>query len=157
MPHSYDVIIAGLGAMRSATAFHLARRGVKVLGLDRYSPPHDRGSSHGQTRIIREAPFEGSPYVEMIQRAYKLWDELERASQITLHRETGGLMIGLPESKMVTGATESTKTIGLNPEILTASEIISRFPCLLTTLERRYTWPRDFSGIVEVWDSLLRR
>src|SRR2546430_402877 len=77
----FDVIIVGLGAMGSATAYHLAKRGKKVLGLDRFAPPHAFGSSHGQTRIIREAYFEHPLYVPLIQRAYELWAELEKQTR----------------------------------------------------------------------------
>src|SRR5213083_3799545 len=104
MPSSYDVILVGLGAMGSAAAFHLARRGARVLGLDRFTPPHDRGSSHGQTRIIREAYFEHPVYVPMVQRAFELWRELERISGTPLLSPTGGLMIGAPDSVLVEGA-----------------------------------------------------
>ena len=78
MPVTYDVIVVGLGAMGSATVCHLARRGMRVLGLDRFTPPHAFGSSHGETRIIREAYFEHPMYVPMVQRAYVLWSELEK-------------------------------------------------------------------------------
>ncbi len=80
--------------MGSATACHLARRGTRVLGLDRFTPPHAFGSSHGETRIIREAYFEHPVYVPMVQRAYELWRELEKETGTTLLRETGGVMIG---------------------------------------------------------------
>jgi len=72
---TFDVIIAGLGAMGSASALQLARRGQRVAGFDRFRPPHDRGSSHGETRIIREAYYEHPAYVPLVQRAYQLWTE----------------------------------------------------------------------------------
>ena len=75
---SHDVAIVGLGAMGSAAAFELSRRGVDVVGFDRYAPPHAWGSSHGDTRIIREAYFEDPVYVPMVQRAFECWRELER-------------------------------------------------------------------------------
>ncbi len=74
----YDVIVIGLGGMGSAAAFHLARRGIKVLGLEQFTPAHDRGSSHGESRIIRQAYYEGAEYVPLILRAYELWEELEK-------------------------------------------------------------------------------
>jgi sarcosine oxidase len=74
---AFDVVICGLGAMGSAAAYHLARRGRRVLGLERFVPGHDRGSSHGQTRIIRLGYFEHPSYVPLLQRAYPLWRELE--------------------------------------------------------------------------------
>src|SRR6266496_1847299 len=109
MSFRFDVIIVGLGAMGSAAAFHLARRGQRVLGLDRFAPPHAYGSSHGKTRIIREAYFEHPLYVPLIQRAYELWAELESGSGSRLFRQTGGLMIGRPESAVVSGAKRSAQ------------------------------------------------
>ena len=76
----FDVAIVGLGAAGSATAWQLATRGVRVIGLDRFTPPHPFGSSHGYGRIIREAYAEGPAYVPLVQRAFTLWDELEAAS-----------------------------------------------------------------------------
>ena len=74
---TYDVIILGTGGVGSAAAYHLARRGAKVLGIDRFPAGHDRGSSHGETRIIRQAYFEHPDYVPLLLRAYELWRELE--------------------------------------------------------------------------------
>jgi sarcosine oxidase len=130
MPMTYDVIVIGLGAMGSATAYQLARRGVHVLGLDRFTPPHAFGSSHGDTRIIREAYFEHPVYVPMVQRAYELWRDLEKESGATLLHETGGVMIGRPESDLVKGARHSAELHGLHYEILTAGELGKRFPAL---------------------------
>jgi sarcosine oxidase len=130
MPVTYDVIVVGLGAMGSATACHIARRGMRMLGLDRFSPPHALGSSHGETRIIREAYFEHPVYVPMVQRAYELWRDLEKESGITLLRETGGVMIGRPDSDLVKGARHSAELHGLRHEMLTAGEVRARFPAL---------------------------
>jgi Glycine/D-amino acid oxidases (deaminating) len=94
--NDYDVIIAGLGAMGSAAACHLAAAGKRVAGFDRFHPPHTSGSSHGSSRIIREAYFEHPSYVPLVQRAYELWAELEQRSKTTLFLQTGGLMIGPP-------------------------------------------------------------
>jgi len=127
---SHDVIIAGLGAMGSAAAFHLARRGVRVLGLDRHTPPHAFGSSHGDSRIIREAYFEHPVYVPMVQRAFELWRELETMSCTTLLTRTGGLMIGRPESELVAGARRSAEAHGLVHTLLSAGEVRARFPAL---------------------------
>ncbi len=78
MPHAaYDAIVLGAGGVGSAAMWQLARRGLRVLGIDRFHPPHDRGSSHGHTRIIRQAYFEHPDYVPLLLRAYKLWRELE--------------------------------------------------------------------------------
>src|ERR1043165_1638075 len=91
---SFDIIVVGLGGMGSAEAYHLGQAGQRVLGLDQFRPPHTLGSSHGQTRIIREAYFEHPTYVPLVQRAYELWAELEKVSGERLFQETGGLMIG---------------------------------------------------------------
>ena len=80
----YDTIVAGLGAMGSATAAHLARRGQRVLGLERWAPGHGFGSSHGDSRIIREMYFEHPMYVPLVQRAFTLWRELEERSGASL-------------------------------------------------------------------------
>src|SRR2546425_11769455 len=94
----FDVIVVGLGAMGSASAFHLSKRGQKVLGLDRFKPPHAFGSSHGQTRIIREAYFEHPIYVPLVQRAYELWRGVGRGAGRRPYLPTRGLMDGRPES-----------------------------------------------------------
>lgn len=78
---AYEVIVAGLGAMGSATLYHLARAGVRVLGIDRFAPPHAMGSSHGRSRIIREAYFADPLCVPLVQRAYELWHELQRENR----------------------------------------------------------------------------
>ncbi len=130
MTQDYDVIIAGLGAMGSATVRHLAAAGCKVLGLDRFRPPHDRGSSHGRTRIIREAYFEHPLYVPLVQRAYELWFELERETKQRLLLPTGGLMLGPPEGVLVEGSRRSAREHRLRHEILGAEEVHKRFPAL---------------------------
>lgn len=129
-PDTYDVVIAGLGAMGSATAAELARRGASVLGLDRYTPPHTLGSSHGETRIIREAYFEHPLYVPMVQRAYELWRALEQTSGTRLLLETGGLMIGRPNSALVEGALRSAGVHRLAHSMLSAADVRARFPAL---------------------------
>src|SRR6266850_1347794 len=138
---SYDVIVLGLGAMGSAAACHLARRGARVLGLDRFAPPHAHGSSSGRSRIIREAYFEHPAYVPLVQRAYDLWDALERDSGRRLFMKTGGLMIGPPDGALVRGALLSATTHGLAHEILDAA-----------TLRRRYPALEPEEGTVAVWE-----
>ena len=137
----YDAIVVGLGAMGSAAAYHLALRGKRVLGLDRFRPPHDLGSSHGRTRIIREAYFEHTLYVPLVRRAYELWAELEQASGRQLLLQTGGLMIGPPGGVLVTGAKRSAEDHKLAHEVLSAAELRRRFPV--------FAPPDDF---VAVWE-----
>jgi sarcosine oxidase len=130
MSATFDVAVVGLGAMGSAAAYHLARRGRSVLGLDRFAPPHAHGSSHGRTRIIREAYFEHPAYVPLVQRAYELWSELERATGRELLRITGGLMLGRSDGILVAGARRSAEEHRLPHALLTAAEVRSRFPAL---------------------------
>src|SRR5437867_11776616 len=123
-----DVIVLGLGAMGSAAAYHLARRGVRVAGIEQYTPTHDRGSSHGRSRIIREAYFEHPDYVPLIQRSYELWRGLEQEVRERLLIMTGGLMIGPHEGVLVQGALASARTHRLPHELLSAEEVQRRFP-----------------------------
>jgi sarcosine oxidase len=125
---SFEVGIVGLGAMGSMTALELARRGRRVIGFDRFRPPHPFGSSHGKSRIIREAYFEHPQYVPLVQRAYEQWKTLEEAAGLTLLVPTGGLMIGPPDGVLVTGARRSAEQHGLPYEELTAPEVRRRFP-----------------------------
>ena len=85
---SWDVIVVGLGAMGSAALWHCARRGHRVLGLEARTIGHDQGSSHGQTRLIRQAYFEHPDYVPLLRRAYSLWDELEQETNANLFERT---------------------------------------------------------------------
>ena len=128
MSKAYDVIVCGLGGMGSAAVSHLAERGVKVFGFDRFSPPHTLGSSHGQSRIIRQAYFEGSEYVPLLFRTYELWEKLSRDSGQTLLTQTGCLMVGKTDGRIIKGSRLSAENYGIAHEILTASEIRQRFP-----------------------------
>src|SRR3989442_13936660 len=114
---AYDVAVIGLGAMGSAAVHALARRGARTLGLDRFSPPHTLGSSHGQTRIIREAYFEDPRYVPLVQRAYDLWAALERDAERRLLLETGGAVIGRPPHAGVPGARARAPPHGPRPQM----------------------------------------
>ena len=102
----YDAAVIGLGAMGAGAIWQLAERGLSVVGFDAFHPPHDMGSSHGRSRIIREAYFEGAVYVPLVQRAYELWRELEAAQRESLLTICGGVMIGEPSSPLVAGARE---------------------------------------------------
>ena len=128
MAERWDVIVTGLGAMGSAAARELARRGLRVLGLDRYVPPHAHGSTHGRTRIIREAYFEHPAYVPLVQRAEGLWRELEREVGERLFVRTAGLMIGAEDGALVRGARASAEQHGLPYEMLTSADVRRRFP-----------------------------
>jgi sarcosine oxidase len=133
MGRAYDTVVVGLGVTGSAAAWQLARRGLQVLGLEQYSPLHTLGSSHGRTRIIREAYFEHPLYVPLVQRAWTLWEELERETGAGLLRQTGGLTIGGAEGTVFTGALRSAREHALAHEVLTAEEVRRRFPALAPT------------------------
>ena len=124
---SYEVGIVGLGAMGSMTALELSRRGKRVIGWDRFRPPHALGSSTGRSRIIREAYFEHPQYVPLVRRAYQKWAELEREANCSLLTPTGGLMIGPPGGTLLQGARRSAVLHGLGFEDLSSAEIRRRF------------------------------
>jgi sarcosine oxidase len=138
---SYEVIVAGLGAMGSASVHHLARRGVRVLGLERFGPGHTQGSSHGDSRIIRELYFEHPLYVPLVQRAYLLWDQLQRDVGHPLLELNGGLMIGPRDGMLVEGTLRSAREHRLPCELLDPGEVARRFPA--------FRIPADW---VAVWD-----
>src|SRR5438105_4008969 len=106
IPHS-DVIVVGIGGMGSATVYQLARRGRRVLGLERFDVPNDQGSSHGITRIIRLAYYEHPLYVPLLKRAYELWRELEKAVGEQILHITGSLDAGSPGSQVFEGSRRS--------------------------------------------------
>lgn len=134
----YDVIVVGLGAMGAATLYQASLRGARVLGIDRYEPPHSLGSSHGDTRITREAIGEGDIYVPLVQRSDEIWRELEAATGRTLFHRSGGFIIS-PRSASATfhGAGDFVKTSaevarrhGIAHEVIDAEEIKRRCPLL---------------------------
>ena len=122
------VAVVGGGAMGAATSWRLAHRGVDVVCYDRYSPPHSLGSTHGDSRIIRTAYFEGGWYVPLVREAFTLWRELESETGADLLTMTGALMIGEPDSAAVKGALASASTHGLEIEQLDAVELGRRYP-----------------------------
>src|SRR5580765_920719 len=107
MSRRHDVAVVGLGAMGAAAAWRLACRGASVIGFDRYHPPHTLGSTHGRSRIIREAYYEHPQYVPIDQRAYDLWAELEAVGRVRLFQACGGLMIGTPADRKSTRLNSS--------------------------------------------------
>ncbi|QQR55628.1 N-methyl-L-tryptophan oxidase [Candidatus Peregrinibacteria bacterium] len=133
---SFDVIVVGLGAMGSAAVCQLSKRGVKVLGLDQYSPPHTLGSTHGETRITRQAIGEGSEYVPLVLRSNEIWRELEKNSGQSLFTITGGLIVGDPSSVESTHGTKNfllqtidvAKRFGISHEVLENEELKKRYP-----------------------------
>src|SRR4051794_10474185 len=124
----YDAIVIGVGGMGSATLSHLARRGKRVLGLERFDIPHDMGSSHGITRVIRLAYFEHPSYVALLRRAYELWRELQGKAGEQLLHITGSIDAGPPDSLNFQGSKLSCEQHGLAHDILTSAELTRRFP-----------------------------
>jgi sarcosine oxidase len=127
---TYDVAVAGLGGFGSATAYHLAGRGLRVLGLDRYPAAHDQGASHGESRIMRQAYFEGSAYVPLLRRTNELWERLGVDVGEQLLRRTGGLFLGRPGTRVFDGSLASARDWDIDHEVLDAGEVARRFPAL---------------------------
>lgn len=125
---TYDAIVVGLGGMGSATLYHLALRGQRVLGLEQFAQGHHLGSSHGDSRVIREQYFEHPLYVPLIQRAYELWRELEERRGSPLMTINGGLMIGQPDGMVVSGTLRSAAEYNLPHEVFTGDELHKRYP-----------------------------
>ncbi|MER5767091.1 N-methyl-L-tryptophan oxidase [Streptomyces sp. NPDC001985] len=148
MAPAYGAIILGLGGMGSAAAAHLAARGVRVLGLEKFGPVHSRGSSHGGSRITRQSYFEDPAYVPLLLRAYELYEELERGTGRDIATLCGGVMIGRPESRTVSGSLRSAREWDLPHEMLDARELRRRFPTL--------TPADDEIGLYEARAGLLR-
>jgi sarcosine oxidase len=126
--HSHDVIVIGLGGMGSAATFELARRGARVLGLEQFARGHDRGSSHGQTRIIRKAYYEHPDYVPLVRRAYEGWYDLEQRTGRRLLTECPCLSLGPPDSELLTGVLASAREHNLSAERLSAAEVRRQYP-----------------------------
>ena len=143
----FDVIVIGLGAMGSATAKELAGRGARVLGLERFRTPHTLGSTHGRSRIIREAYFEHPLYVPLVRRAYEKWEALEREAGRTLFVRTGGLMIGPADGVLVGGALRSAREHGIAHELLDVDAMARRYP--------EFRLERDWVALLEHRAGLL--
>src|ERR1700726_2765457 len=109
--------------MGSAALYHLAARGQRVISLERATPGHEGGSSHGESRIIRMAYFEHPSYVPLLRRAYENWRTLERASGADLMTITGILEAGIPGSAVVQGSLAAARLHGLPHEVLLAREV----------------------------------
>ncbi len=137
----YDVIVVGVGGMGSAASYYLARRGKRVLGLERFGLAHSMGSSHGHTRIIRLAYYEHPSYVLLLKRAYELWREIEKTADERLLHTTGSIDSGPEDSWVFKGSWESCKLHDLPHEVLTGSELHRRHP--------GYRLPDDHLALVQ--------
>jgi len=136
MPVAYDVVVLGLGAMGAAATYQLARRGARVLGIDRYSPPHEFGSTHGDTRVTRVACGEGPEYSVFAARSHQIWRELEAELGMDLFTQNGLLVLFGPGERAANhsvadfrGATvDAAKKAKLDYEILDTAQIRQRYP-----------------------------
>jgi sarcosine oxidase len=145
---TFDVAVIGLGAMGSAALFNLARQGRRVIGIEQFEPGHDKGSSHGESRIIRLSYFEHPSYVPLARRAMEKWRELEGLCGQTILTVTGVLEAGCPGSPIVAGSLEASRQHGLDHEVLGAAEINRRFPA--------FRLPSHWSGLYQPDGGFLR-
>jgi len=148
-----DVTVIGLGVMGSAAAYHLAKRGLRVLGLEQFPPAHDRGSSHGRTRVIRQAYFEHPDYVPLVLRAYELWRTLEAETKRTLLVKTGGLMIGPAEGPVLRGSLESARRHSLPHRLLSRTELTRTWPFMRFGPQDEALW-EDEAGVLFAEESV---
>ncbi|MBI4067362.1 N-methyl-L-tryptophan oxidase [Candidatus Gottesmanbacteria bacterium] len=134
MQKSFETIVIGLGAMGSAAIYQLAKRGNKVLGIDQYAPPHQFGSSGGETRVTRQAIGEGEEYVPLVLRSYEIWDEIEKATGTKLLTITGWLFLTSMEHSKYYGSSFFGQTVAVAEKydiphtLLDSKEISKRFP-----------------------------
>ncbi|MBK5512123.1 N-methyl-L-tryptophan oxidase [Pseudomonas sp. TH15] len=135
MSERYEVVVLGLGAMGAATVYQLAKAGVKVVGIDRHHPPHNLGSSHGDTRITRLSVGEGAQYVPIVRNSHRIWRELEALSGESLFEQSGLLVLTSSADFDPQDQTDFTlrtinlaQTYGIEHEILSAEQIRQRFP-----------------------------
>ena len=147
MSGDFDVIVVGVGAMGSSACYHLASRGLRVLGLDRFDVPNTMGSSHGLSRMIRTAYYEHPHYVPLLRRAFELWRELERQSGRKLLHETGGLYMGSPDDPLIFGSMSSAQEHNLPHRLLSREELARDFP--------QFEVPDDFVAMLEDQAGLL--
>ncbi|MDZ4860600.1 MAG: N-methyl-L-tryptophan oxidase [Candidatus Hydrogenedentes bacterium] len=140
---TYDVIVLGLGGMGSATLYHLAKRGVRVCGVEQFGIAHDKGSSHGATRMIRKAYFEHPDYVPLVEKAYGLWRELELESGAELLVQSGLLLSGKPGSGFIRGLETCYRVHPLPHERIDAAEAMNRHPQFRLPDDHAVYWDPD--------------
>jgi sarcosine oxidase len=147
MSTHFDVIVVGLGAMGASTCAELARRGVKVLGLEQFNLLHSLGSSHGQARMIRLAYYEHPDYVPLLRRAHDLWSGMQ-AKHGDIFLQSGVLYLGAPSSPLISGSEASARQYGLAHEMLDRRQLGDRCP--------HFEIPQDFVGMFEPEAGILR-
>jgi sarcosine oxidase len=139
----YDVVVAGVGGMGSAATYHLAARGLDVLGLERYDVPHGKGSSHGVTRIIRWPQYEDPAYVPLVERAFDLWEDLEADHPRQLLYRVGSVDTGPPGGDIFEGSKAAAEAHDIPHEVLTAGELTERFPGFAIPADHRAVYQPD--------------
>jgi sarcosine oxidase len=144
----FDTIVVGLGAMGSCALAELARRGRRVLGIDRFTPPHERGSSHGGSRVIRLSYFEHPDYVPLLRRAYDGFDRLSKDAGVTLRYETGLVMGGPTGNRVAAGMMRSARAHDLKVESIDGTELMRRHP--------QFSVPRDWELVCETRGGFVR-
>jgi sarcosine oxidase len=144
MEHA-DVMVVGLGAMGSAAAYQLAKRGVSVIGIDRFSPPHVLGSTHGDTRITRQAIGEGDDYVPLVLRSHQIWREIETEMENDVFTACGALILTAASGATVqhgaddffASTVSAARAYGIEHEVLSTEATRARFPQFNLTEEHR--------------------
>ena len=139
MKNTYDAIVIGAGAMGSAAAYYLAKRGQRVLLLEQFEIDHRKGSSYGYSRIIRYS-YDHPEYVDLMQDTFPLWFALEHELGKTLYHQTGGIDFGPADDNSLRATIEAVDTSGISHELLSAEEARDRFP--------QFRFPRRFPGAV---------
>lgn len=148
MSDQFDVIVVGAGSMGSATCWRLAQRGLRVLGLEQFDLPHGRGAHHGYSRVVRLAYYEHPHYVALLQRAYELWNDLERHTGQKLLNLIGGVYMGMPSSTMVSGCRRAAIEHDLAHEVIDHDELAVRYPA--------FRLPEDYVGFFEQQAGFIR-
>ncbi|MBR0757099.1 N-methyl-L-tryptophan oxidase [Bradyrhizobium jicamae] len=147
MNDRYDAVVIGLGAMGSAAFFELAKRGARVLGIEQFDPGHDRGSSHGESRIIRLAYFEHPSYVPLVQEARHRWAEIQQRADETIFLDIGCVEIGFPGAPLIRRSLEAARQHSLHVDEMDARDIRMRFPA--------FDVPDDWTGHFQADGGLL--
>lgn len=141
MTRPYDIIVLGVGAMGSSACWHLAKRGLRVLGIEQYNIAHAHGSSGGDTRLVRQAYYEHADYVPLLRRAYEHWDAIgDETGSPVLHR-TGGLYLGRPDRPFIAGSRKAAEQHGIAYDMLDNAEVARRFP--------QFAVPENFAAMYE--------
>lgn len=141
MAQRFDVIVVGLGAMGAMACWQLARRGVKVLGLEQFGIPNTLGSSSGGSRMIRQLYHEHGDYIPLLLRSYELWEELEHESGQKLLHITGGIYMGEPDCDSIAGAISTAEQHHLAHDVLDRKQLAQRYP--------QFQVPDDYVGLFE--------